>query len=160
MKYNLTEKTMKKARGFTLIELLVVIAIIGLMSSLAVVSLGNIREKGRDTKRISDMDAIKTAMELVNNDYGSYGTGSGCKVGKVNACVGGNFEKALPTVKNVVDPVGKDACVATSTAVCDYAFGLLSDTGYMVYFYLENGSGQFKEKGCYKLTTAGIEKVK
>ena len=41
-------------RGFTLIELLVVIAIIGLLSTMAVVSLNSARLKARDAKRASD----------------------------------------------------------------------------------------------------------
>ncbi len=57
-----------KKKGFTLIELLVVIAIIGLLSTLAVVSLGTARGKARDAKRISDVKAIQTAIEMAKND--------------------------------------------------------------------------------------------
>ncbi len=57
-----------KKKGFTLIELLVVIAIIGLLSTLAVVSLGSARQKAADAKRISDLKAIQTAMEMVKNN--------------------------------------------------------------------------------------------
>lgn len=55
---------MKKEKGFTLIELLVVIAIIGLLSTLAVVALGNARLKARDAKRQSDIKVLQTAIEL------------------------------------------------------------------------------------------------
>src|SRR4030042_6531047 len=55
-------------RGFTLIELLVVIAIIGLLSTLAVVSLNSAREKSRDAKRVSDIKQIQTALEMYYND--------------------------------------------------------------------------------------------
>ncbi|MBT3413276.1 MAG: prepilin-type N-terminal cleavage/methylation domain-containing protein [Candidatus Jacksonbacteria bacterium] len=76
-----------KPKGFTLIELLVVIAIIGLLSTLAVVSLNTARERSRDSKRITDIKAIQTGMEFFLNDNqgyprsdGSgaiYGTGTG-----------------------------------------------------------------------------------
>lgn len=59
---------MKKEQGFTLIELLVVIAIIGLLSTLAVVGLGNARLKARDAKRQSDIKVIQTAIELYLTD--------------------------------------------------------------------------------------------
>ncbi len=59
-------------KGFTLIELLVVIAIIGLLSTLAVVSLNNARTKSRDARRIADVKQIQTALELYFTDNSSY----------------------------------------------------------------------------------------
>ncbi len=59
-------------KGFTLIELLVVIAIIGLLSTLAVVALGSARSKARDSKRLSDIKQVQTALELYYTDQGSY----------------------------------------------------------------------------------------
>ncbi len=61
-------------KGFTLIELLVVIAIIGLLSTLAVVSLNNARAKSRDAKRVSDIKQVQTALELFYNDNNGYPT--------------------------------------------------------------------------------------
>ncbi|MCX6793223.1 MAG: prepilin-type N-terminal cleavage/methylation domain-containing protein [Candidatus Falkowbacteria bacterium] len=60
--------------GFTLIELLVVIAIIGVLSTMAIIALGNARAKARDSKRVADIKQISTALELYYSDYNTYPT--------------------------------------------------------------------------------------
>lgn len=61
-----------KQKGFTLVELLVVIAIIGLLSTIAIVSLGSARAKARDATRIADMKNFTTALEQYYADKGEY----------------------------------------------------------------------------------------
>lgn len=68
-------------KGFTLIELLVVIAIIGLLSTLAVVALGNARQKSRDARRLSDLKQLQTALELYYTDQTAYPAGSAAVLG-------------------------------------------------------------------------------
>ncbi|MCX6793035.1 MAG: prepilin-type N-terminal cleavage/methylation domain-containing protein [Candidatus Falkowbacteria bacterium] len=63
-----------KNKGFTLIELLVVIAIIGVLSTMAIIALGNARAKSRDAKRVADIKQISTALELYYSDYNTYPT--------------------------------------------------------------------------------------
>lgn len=71
----------QKRKGFTLIELLVVIAIIGILSSLAVVSLNNARAKARDAKRVSDIRQLQTALELFLADRNGYPSGNDLVLG-------------------------------------------------------------------------------
>ncbi len=50
--------------GFTLIEVLVVIAIIGLLASLITSQVVAVRGKANDSRRLSDLNQIKKALEL------------------------------------------------------------------------------------------------
>jgi prepilin-type N-terminal cleavage/methylation domain-containing protein len=59
-------------RAFTLVELLVVISIIGLLSTIAVVSLSSARTKARDAKRKADLHQIGLALAVYYEMYGTY----------------------------------------------------------------------------------------
>lgn len=54
----------EKKRGFTLIELIVTITIIAILSVIAVVNFSEANRKARDTKRMSDLEKIRIALEL------------------------------------------------------------------------------------------------
>jgi prepilin-type N-terminal cleavage/methylation domain-containing protein len=76
-------------KGFTLIELLAVIAIIGLLSTLAVVALGSARQKARDSKRLSDLKQVQTALELYFTDTNAYPAGTDLILGSTSTkCLG------------------------------------------------------------------------
>ncbi|HEX5429878.1 MAG TPA: type II secretion system protein [Patescibacteria group bacterium] len=61
-----------RRRAFTLIELLVVISIIGLLATLAVVSIKNARDKALYAVTVEDMDQMAKAAELYKESYGDY----------------------------------------------------------------------------------------
>ena len=54
--------------GFTLIELLIVITILGILAGLTLVSYTGTQERSRDSRRKTDLDAIKKALELAKQD--------------------------------------------------------------------------------------------
>lgn len=56
----------KRARGFTLIELILTISILAVLISILVVALNPAEQlaRARDAKRVADLDALKTGMNL------------------------------------------------------------------------------------------------
>jgi general secretion pathway protein G len=63
---------MKKRFGFTLIELMVVIAIIAILTAAGLASYMQAGKSSRDSKRKSDLEAIKASLVLYRTDKGSY----------------------------------------------------------------------------------------
>jgi len=61
-----------KHKGFTLIELLVVISIIGIIIAVSLFGIQNARKSARDTKRRSDIEAMRSALELYRADCDVY----------------------------------------------------------------------------------------
>lgn len=88
---------MTHQRGFTLIELLVVIAIIGILSSVVLASLNTARSKANDAARMSDVRALKTAIEMYANEYGGYPTSAGSVNGDVPLSDATLISKLVPT---------------------------------------------------------------
>lgn len=140
---------MKKINnGFTLIELLVVIAVIGVLSSIAFVSLGPARKRTRDSRRKADFKQINTAMEVCYND--SSCGGSDVKyidtIEGVNTLTSiGNFITSMP-----LDPLNETPHQYTCTE------GTISY--YCLYVKLESTDNTWlcsSNKGVFSKTSVG-----
>lgn len=129
-------------RGFTLIELLVVIAIIGILASTVLTSLNGARAKGRDTKRIAEMQQMFRAISLISPDNS---TGfSGCNSAGYNVV----SNCTSPSLSPFNDPSGVSTpCGASPSAACDYTLSNRAGGGaplfndWQIKTYLETGSG-------------------
>lgn len=68
----LFEQKNRYASGFTIIELIVVTAIIAVLLSVISVSIVGAKAKGRDARRVSDMNELAKALSLYNNNHNRY----------------------------------------------------------------------------------------
>lgn len=61
---------MESKKSFTLLELLVVIVIIGILAAGISILLSKARQKGRDVKRIAELQEIVKALDIYNTSHG------------------------------------------------------------------------------------------
>jgi prepilin-type N-terminal cleavage/methylation domain-containing protein len=85
----------RNQKGFTLIELLVVIAIIGLLSSVILVGMNNARTKSRDARRLTDMQQVRSGMDLYYSNGAGYPATAVWTGGSV-ACSGTTIMATVP----------------------------------------------------------------
>src|SRR3990167_7525740 len=121
----------KAKKGLTLIELLIVIAIIGLLATLAIVSLTTAQQKARDTKRVADIKQLQNAVELFYSETTAYPLTTAA-VNETWVEFGTAIEDYITNVP--IDPDNDDAALSVytygaNTAGTEYFIGaLLEDT--------------------------------
>lgn len=109
----------KNGAGFTLIELLAVITIIGLMTVIVLASLGDSRDKAKETTiKSSLIEVVKTA-EFLRIDIGSYD--DVCDPADITLSSDGNFGRLK---SYMASQGGTVSCNST-----DEAFAVISTLG-------------------------------
>ena len=69
---NNSQLTINKRKGFTLIELLIAIAILSIIAGITATVMPARLKQGRDSRRKSDLDAVKKALYLFQGDSKSF----------------------------------------------------------------------------------------
>ena len=112
-----------ESSGFTLIELLVAVAIFAILTALAVVSYTSANRRARDGRRRSDLEQVRTALEIYRADNTSYPVGTNFTT-MVNTLVAGNYLSTATT-----DPRGYGYYYNSATGVDYYVCGYLETGG-------------------------------
>lgn len=118
-------------QGFTLIEILVAATIIAVLSAIGVSSYSSVNRRSRDAKRISDLEQVRSALEMYRTDNGFYpDTGTGFK--SLSDLESSLVSAYMPSVP--VDPKGDPYWYSPLGAAAPYY-------NYCVCAKLENPAG-------------------
>ncbi len=132
----------KKQNGFTLIELLVVVAIIGVLASIVMVSVNDIRARSRDDRRVSDMKTLSDALAMYQIQHSTYPsettetTITGSDVMSTELLGEHLLSSYVP-----MDPINTEQYVYTYQS-------LDNDTSYIIKYCLETSSIKDHLQGC------------
>ncbi len=128
-----------KKTGFTLIEILVAATIVSVLSAIGIVSYASVNKRSRDAKRVSDIEQVRSALELYRADNGVYpGTTTGFTT--LTTFAGALVPDYLPAIP--ADPKSTDA-----VPVPYFYNPIVSGTGTNFYSYclcgmIETGAGK------------------
>ena len=118
-----------KIRGFTLIELLVVISIIGVLSTIGLTSFKTANEKARNSRRIADIQQLRSALGMYRSEPGHTGYPTAETVGSDFSGISGYLSG-----KTVKDPKNSGSYVYSYTpAGC----GATYCSSYTLTYYAE-----------------------
>lgn len=123
-----------KQKGFTLIELLVVIAIVSLLSSIVMATLNSSRSKARDTRRVADINQLKTALELYYDSNKQYPLSGGAT--SPNNSWNNSNDSSWATLKTAMTPYITDLPIDPKQDSSGWA-----PSGKFSYAYLSRGYG-------------------
>lgn len=126
---------MTKKKGFTLIELLVVVAIIGLLATLSVVAFNMARAKTRDTRRVSDIKQLQTALAMYYSDNNGYPVTSAFVSGSSLSSGSTTYMAKIPTPPL---PSNDGSC---PVGVTDYIYASANTNTYTISYCLGGSTG-------------------
>lgn len=155
-----------RQRGFTLIELLAVVSIIAVLSAIVMTTLSGERAKGRDARRIADLNQIQKALELYYIQNGAYPAFNYINTPTSGDCTAGGtsndwcgLETALaPYIGKLPwDPAGTQATYAyyydSDTGNGNKDYGLMAKFEHANNFRLAGNDGGFST---YSSGTTGL----
>lgn len=119
--------------GFTLIEIMVAATIVALLSTMGISGYQAVTRSGRDALRKSDMEQIRSALEIYKSENNGYPT---------NTAPGSCFPNSLtPNYLNnyPIDP---------KPTSYKYCYVYVNNINYKLCAHLENGSNTYSSSYC------------
>src|SRR3989344_4485827 len=109
--------------GFTLIEILVTLSIIMIISTIGVTGYQAVARSGRDALRKSDLEQLRSALEIYKSEYGAYPIEAAPCLADLSA--------------DYINPYPADPKAVTY----NYCYILITPLTYELCTHLENGDG-------------------
>ena len=114
----------RMSKGFTIMELLISVSIIAILIAIGIASYATLNKRSRDTKRKSDLEQIRSALEMYRADNGFYpaaGDGSWVAASSLTDPLVGLTPALVPTYLPVVplDPTSAQVYMYRSTNSSD-----------------------------------------
>lgn len=98
---------MKRQNGFTLLEVLVSATIIAVLTTIGLVSFSSVNKRSRDVKRKSDMEQIRSALEMYRSDNSTF-PGEYPHVGTASFTTTSGLEATLVTTGGFMPAIPAD----------------------------------------------------
>jgi general secretion pathway protein G len=135
----------RSERGFTLIELLVVIGLIGMLSGVVWAYVNQGRGKGRDARRLMDLQTLTKALELSQNESKVYpGTAGTVYVSGTGACVSTHTQLNTVLTTAFISNIPKDP----SATQCYFYIPDAGNQSYKLFMQPEDATLLTKDSGC------------
>ncbi len=134
----------KKKKGFTLIELLVSIAIIATLIGLALPNYLSARGRAKDARRKEDLQQLKSALQLYNNDFRKFPPAGSAGIGKLNYIAG----CGVAGTTMCPGPCTVDFAAGGTGCTTVYMTKFPTDFGSSMFYYQVNSGDDF----CAKVT--------
>jgi len=115
-------------KSFTLIEILVVATIIGLLAAVSTISYSQLSKQSRDARRKTDLEQIRSALEMYRSNNDQYPTTITINCSSVGGIIDGSGAIYLSSIPK--DP---------KCNIYSYYYFSSDGTDYTLGAYLESG---------------------
>ncbi|QQS20064.1 prepilin-type N-terminal cleavage/methylation domain-containing protein [Candidatus Saccharibacteria bacterium] len=137
--------SLKNKKGFTIVELLIVIVVIGILATLVIVTFTGIQQKGRNSQRQTDINAIQSQAEAFYAQHGFYPTLADLQIATAPTFIQ-TYMKGLPA-DALKDPKGPTVTITGTTDADQYSY-VASGTGCTNTTATTITAGEPVENGC------------